>query len=441
MRALFVSFFCMISCGLLFSQAALLQAGPMPGYSEMREVGIWVQLKAEGKVQLVYWPKGKVDSFRVSKIVNAYERDAYTAILVADQVEPGTVYEYELLINGHRANLPYELKFQTQELWQWRKDAPDFAFAAGSCFYINEEKYDRPGRVFGGDYDILNAIYNTKPDFMLWLGDNVYLREADWYSRNGYIQRYTHSRSLPELQPLLANAHHFATWDDHDYGPNDSDRNWKLKETAADVFQLFWANPPFDYDMGGAITNYFQWSDCDFYLLDDRFFKSPNSTPGTILDRRQIDWLKGMLSESKASFKFISVGVMFLSAAPNKENFSKAAAAERAELIQFIQDNKIEGVIFLTGDRHFAELSEWRVKGKVPIIDLTSSALTAGPASKQYRDEKNELRIDGTNYYERNFAYVEVKGAKEERTVVLSLRDVKGNTVWSKSFSKASFKP
>ena len=59
---------------------------------------------------------------------------------------------------------------------------------------------------------LIQSIKN--PDFMLWLGDNTYLRESDWNSRTGFIKRYPHTRALSELQPLLASTHHYATWDD-----------------------------------------------------------------------------------------------------------------------------------------------------------------------------------------------------------------------------------
>ena len=60
---------------------------------------------------------------------------------------------------------------------------------------------------------------------MLWLGDNIYTREVDFYSLSGYQKRYTHTRNIKEMQPLLSNTHHYAIWDDHDYGPNNTDRS------------------------------------------------------------------------------------------------------------------------------------------------------------------------------------------------------------------------
>jgi alkaline phosphatase D len=424
----------------VFAQREILQSGPMVGYAEMREVAIWIQLKEEGDVRISYREKGSSKPHSSTASYKCTKDKAFTAELIADNVIPGKRYEYEVFINDNKISFSFPLEFQTLSLWQWRNDAPDFSFAMGSCFYINEEEYDRPGKPYGGDYGILNSIYQAKPDFMLWLGDNTYLREADWNSRTGYIHRYTHTRAISELQPLLANTHHYAVWDDHDYGPNDSDKTWKLKNTAKEVHDLFWANPPFEADVDGGITHSFQWADCDFFMLDDRYNKSPNSRPGEVLGKKQVEWLKDVLKESKAAFKFVVVGVMFLSSAQNKENFSKAAISERDNLIKFIQDNNITGVIFLTGDRHFAELSVLKEDGKVPIYDFTSSALTAGPASKQYLDEINDNRVAETAYFQRNFGYIKVVGNKANRTAILSLRNVDGGLIWEKSLSLESFK-
>ena len=34
------------------------------------------------------------------------------------------------------------------------EDPPDLKIALGSCAFINEEKYDRPGDPYGGNYEI-----------------------------------------------------------------------------------------------------------------------------------------------------------------------------------------------------------------------------------------------------------------------------------------------
>ncbi|MEM9820244.1 MAG: alkaline phosphatase family protein, partial [Bacteroidota bacterium] len=129
----------------LMAQNSLLQSGPMLGYSEMTEVLLWVQTKEAAKVQFEYWSVDHQEKKFSTTPVTTDHTTAFTAKVVADQVEPGQTYAYQLLINGQRISLPYPTTFQSQTLWQWRADPPSFTLALGSCFYINETKYDRPG--------------------------------------------------------------------------------------------------------------------------------------------------------------------------------------------------------------------------------------------------------------------------------------------------------
>ena len=204
-------------------------SGPMVTHADIRQVNIWIQLSGNGNVQISYAPLNDASKERMSKIYVADSVTDYRLLMQIDSVEHGKRYAYSIVINGKKTQVNHPLEFHIPALWQWRSDPPNFKVALGSCFYVNEEQYDRPGKPYGGDYPIVTSILQKKPDLMLWLGDNVYLREADWGSKHGIIKRYEHMRALPELQSLLGSVHHYALWDDHDYGPNDSDRGYGLK--------------------------------------------------------------------------------------------------------------------------------------------------------------------------------------------------------------------
>ena len=171
------------------AQQSLLQSGPMLGYNEMREVLLWVQTKQSAAVKFAYWAKEKPEEKFYTDEIITQKGEAFTARLLADAVEPGTDYAYQLFLNGRAVELAYPTEFKTQELWRWRYDPPAFSVAIGSCSYVNEEVYDRPGKPYGSDYQIFSTIHQKRPDAMIWLGDNVYLREVDWYSRTGIFQR------------------------------------------------------------------------------------------------------------------------------------------------------------------------------------------------------------------------------------------------------------
>ena len=131
------------------AQNRLLQSGPMLGYVDMREALLWVQTTQAATVEFVYWDKGNPSDKYVTDPINTEKRTAYTAKAIADRVEPGHQYAYELRINGKPVVLPYPTEFSTQPLWRWRTDPPAFSVASGSCTYINEPEYDRPGKPYG----------------------------------------------------------------------------------------------------------------------------------------------------------------------------------------------------------------------------------------------------------------------------------------------------
>ncbi len=418
----------------VFAQKELLQSGPMLGYSEMLEVAIWVQLNNEADVKISYWPVNTPEVKHYSNTVKTNKKSAFTALLVADTIEPGINYEYRLLVNNTVIDLPYQTTFQSQKIWKWRTEPPDFSFVMGSGTYINEKKYDRPGKGYGDGYQIFNSMLKLKPDFMIWLGDNIYLREPDWNSKTGIFHRYTHTRSLPEMQAFLASTHNYAILDDHDFGPNDSDRGFWNRNQTMDAFELFWANPSYGVgDIKGAITS-FQWADADFFLLDNRSFRSPNrrkTGERTQLGEDQIQWLFDNLTSSYGTFKFVVLGGQFLSTSPTYESYSNYGFdKERQRIIDFIYEENIQNVVFLTGDVHFSEISVLRTEGEPVIWDITSSPLNSGV--NIYADEKdNKLRIPESVIMERNFAELSLTGPVDNRVINVNYYDSDGELIWS----------
>ncbi|MBS4059169.1 MAG: alkaline phosphatase family protein [Bacteroidetes bacterium] len=417
----------------LQAQHPLLQSGPMLGYSEMREVMLWVQTNEEAQLHILYYPKDGSDIARKTKTIKTVKENVLTAHLIADSVLPGKKYVYQLFINGDEVHLPYTTEFQTQSIWKWRGNPPEFSFLAGSCAYINQTEHDRPGRPYGGDYRIFENMATQNADFMLWLGDNIYLREPDWNSWTGITQRYTHGRSVKELQPFLASTHHYAIWDDHDYGPNDSDKGFFNKNQTMKAFELFWGNPTYGVgDIKGAITS-FQWGDADFFLLDNRWYRDPDliqKDNKTILGESQLEWLFENLVTSTATFKIVALGGQFLSDAAVYELYSNYGFnKERQKIIDFIHQHKIKNVVFVTGDVHYTEMSVLTEEGKPAIWDLTFSTMTAGP-NPNGNDWKNSYRVPGTVVTERNFGKVSFRGESKNRELVVECFNTDNELKW-----------
>lgn len=410
-----------------------LQSGPMVGYADMFEVLVWVQTKNAAPVHLVYWDVEKPEKrYQSSRVYT--KKPAFTAKCIADQVQPGITYGYQVYIGGKKVERPYPTTFKTQALWQWRTDPPPFSFVTGSCSFINEAEYDRP-KPYGSNYQIFTKIYEQHPDLMLWLGDNVYYREPDWNTRTGMVHRYTHTRSLPEMQALLASTAHYAIWDDHDYGPDNSDGTWVHKEMAWEVFRDFWGNPTFGINGQKGCTTRFQYNDADFFLLDNRYNRSPNrcsTCERSALGKEQLEWLIGSLANSRAPFKFIAIGGQVLSSDDHEESAFHDFPAERDLLIQRIEAEGIKGVVFLTGDKHFTELSAYKNAAGNWMYDLTSSSLTAGSFSDAEAKTSNALRVPGTVVAENNFSMLRFSGPRTARELSITVYDAQGNEKWTR---------
>ena len=427
---LLIFFFSGIS-SILNAQSGIIQSGPMLGPATLREVSIWIQTKEVADIQIEYKVKAEKTQYNKTSILKTKGEDGYAATLQLTNLSPGTTYDYKIKVNGSYWTTSYPFEFKTQEHWQYRKPIPDFSFVAGSCFYINDSMYDRPGKSYGGGYEIIKSIKETNPDFMVWLGDNIYLREGDFDSRSGIYYRNTHTRSLPELQPLLAALPHYAIWDDHDYGTNDSDWTYVLKGHALDAFKDFWPSQSYGAGHTEGVTNSFIWNDCQFFMLDNRWYRTVQKEEGTILGDQQKYWFKEALLASKATYKFVAVGSQFLNDFVGFENFSNYKS-EREELIQFIDDNNIKNVVFLTGDRHHSEVSKLTTdKGNV-IFDVTSSAMTS--STYDHLSEANTLRIKGSHIAERNFAVFNISGTEKERKLSVVFKNTRGEQIYKYSF-------
>lgn len=442
MRHLLLTILVLTTSLATFAQQSRLKSGPMLGHIDMREATIWVQTTQGAEVYATYQDtEAPSRQYRTATVTTSTEH-AFTAHLLADSAEPGRTYTYTIYVNDEACSFPYPTRFTTQPIWKWRgDDLPTASLMIGSCFYVNEPGYERERNGvesgYGSEFEILKSMTNTSTDVMVWLGDNVYLREPDWNSRSGMFKRYSHTRAYPGLQPFLASRAHYAIWDDHDYGPNNSDETYWGKQHALDAHAAFWPNPSYGLPGMPGITTTFELIDVQVFLLDDRWYRSAERRVDgkkTILGDAQIEWLIGALASSTATFKIIAVGSQFLTTDLRKECFMHVPE-ERRRLIEAITANKISGVMFITGDVHGAELSKLERYGSYPLYEFTSSAITAG-SNKGIADQPNDFRVEGTAFGGHNYGTITVSGKRKERVLTLRLFDKDGAMVWEKILSE-----
>jgi len=285
-------------------------------------------------------------------------------------------------------------------------------------------------------------------DFMVWLGDNWYFREPDYDSLSGLWYRPHHDRAIPELRRLLATMNHYATWDDHDYGPNDSNRTYEYKEEALKIFQAYWGNPSYGERDNPGVHTKFYWGDAAFFLMDNHYHRDAATLHQELhpeksqYGRPQLEWLKQSLIAAKElkhfKFFFIATGNQMLQVRTGAESH-EAYRREREELLEFLRAQEISGVVFLTGDVHHSGLYRRQlVKGGPWVYEVTSSPFSSGSwAVEQSPTAAAPFLVPGPLVGDQNFTSVEVRGPKEGRELVVTCIDKQGATRFTRTIPLA----
>ena len=424
-------------------------AGPMLGHTELRTAEVWVEFVSDVKQAVLSFQKLGDVNVRTIK-VDLSGGEFNTSKFILSGLEPGTEYAYAIRVNNSNKVIA-KGNVTTQSLWHHRQPPPDFSFLTGSCSYFNEPKYDRPSKPYGSDSSIFLTMAKENAAFALWLGDNWYTREADYFSEWGLHYRASRDRSHSVLQPFLLKMPQYAIWDDHDYGPNDADKSYNLKETSREVFIKYWSNPSYGMNGQGVYTK-LTWNDVDLFMLDDRWFRNADATQDSIdgkinTDKKmfgdeQLDWLKNSLlvsnSNNNISFRIIATGSQVLNGYSPYDCF-RHFPAEYNELMKFIEMNRIKGILFLTGDRHHSEIIKLDRTNTYPLFDLTVSPLTSGVAKTRGKEAFNPARV-GNEIDEQNYGRFTFSGTGESRKLTVEFVGLEGDKLSSWSVMKSDLK-
>lgn len=307
--------------------------------------------------------------------------------------------------------------------------------AFGSC--ANHEK----------PQPIWDAIDRWRPDVFVFLGDNVY---GDTEDMDVLAAKYADLGAKPGYQSVQEHTAVIATWDDHDYGANDAGLEYPKKSESKDVFLEFFQEP-LDSERRshpGIYTSYLlgpPGKRIQFILLDVRTFRTPlvereistamdegfigpygiQEEPGsTMLGEEQWTWLESQL-KVPAELRVFGMSTQLMPVFNGWEAWANMPQ-ERQRMFDLIRRTQAEGVIFISGDTHWAELSRTEEPGLYPLYDLTSSGLTEvwkGIAP-------NRQRILSP-YLGANFGTIEIQWDQYDRGPLLwlGIQDVEGKQV------------
>jgi alkaline phosphatase D len=235
-------------------------------------------------------------------------------------------------------------------------------------------------------------IMTNKPQLWIWLGDNIY---GDSHYMNVLSEKYQRQKTRKSYQEMLKSPINIiGTWDDHDFGINDGGREYSMKKESKELL-LDFLDVPADHPVrsreGVYQTHTYGHDDrkVKVILLDTRYFRDSlwvefpenqrayvGNPEGDVLGEEQWAWLAGELTDSDASIHIIGSSIQVLSEEHRYEKWSNFPRSKE-RLFKLLADKKPARTIFLSGDRHIAEISRIEIPGYPwPVFDFTSSGLT-----------------------------------------------------------------
>jgi alkaline phosphatase D len=238
------------------------------------------------------------------------------------------------------------------------------------------------------------ALADVPVDLLLQLGDNAYVDSTE---PARHRQKFYAQRAVPAYRAIAARTPTLAIWDDWDYAGNNSDGTEAGKARSLRTFEQLWPNPSFGQADDPGVYFRFSWGDVDFFMLDGRYHRSPNDLADagdkTMLGASQLSWLKRELLASEATFKFLVSGGQWESR--GRTDSWASFTRERNELLQFLRDREISGVVLLSGDRHVT--AGYQVQGR--FIEITSSPFAAENHEPPYNPAEMFMLHDDGQFF------------------------------------------
>jgi alkaline phosphatase D len=313
---------------------------------------------------------------------------------------------------------------------------------------------------------IWDAIHERHFDLFVFLGDNIY---GDTRDMSLLKAKYAELAAQPGFARLREETPVVAIWDDHDFGEDDAGGDYPRKEESRRIFLDFWDVPADSprRQRDGVYGSYVfgpPGRRVQVILPDLRYNRTPLvplelgsadyeawaaarlaaglEVPGpyarnpdhraTMLGERQWQWLERQF-EVPADLRLVGSSVQVLADFTGWESWA-GFARDRERLIELIRRKQANGVVFLSGDVHYAELSKLDVNVPYTLWDLTSSGLTEEwKVPTPNANRASEVVTDA------NFGFIEIDWQERHTQLTLGIADAAGRTRMSWVVELANF--
>lgn len=427
---------------------------------------LWTRITPETQIPMipVQWEISEDEKFQ--RIANAGvfetnpERD-YTVKVEANNLVAGTPYYYRFKALGSYS--------PTGKTLTAPKNAAELKFGVVSC-----SNYEF------GFFNAYGALADEQLNAIIHLGDYIYEYGSGRYgdtttgrynipaheiiTLKDYRDRYSQYRLDPDLQAAHATHPFINIWDDHEIS-NDAYATGAQNHDEE-------SEGPYETRKSAAVQTYYEWIPirddqthyrkfsygnlADLIMLDERLearTRPASSLSDSILldenhmmlGKTQLLWLQDQLDQSKAKWKIIGNQVIFSYLNWGFENFNinldswDGYPLERKAIADFIIQNQVENIVFITGDTHTAwafEATHEPFTNYVPstgagafAIELGTTSINSSNSNERYPERvvlAHEKKIMAT---EMN-PHLKYTNMRDHGYLLLTLSEEKATATW-----------
>lgn len=252
--------------------------------------------------------------------------------------------------------------------------------------------------------EMWKVVSDQDPDQIFFVGDATYLDGRDSDDEKGMWRRHLEVRRAfdlfrwKNLKPVIS------VWDDHDFGINDGDSSFPLKEATRQMFEaMFGSTAQTGLERGPSLSLQANLGGQRFFLMDNRFYRTKNVVNASHWGEAQEEWLFSQIQKSSEPL-FLMSGSQYFGGYSQAESFEREQPQQFQRVLQRLSKEQ-SSTVLVSGDRHFSELMkiEKNILG-YDTLEITSSSLHSykpdGPLTVQ-----NPRRFAHTIDY--NFVLIE----------------------------------
>ncbi len=234
----------------------------------------------------------------------------------------------------------------------------------------------------GSNHPVFRTIRERDPDLFIHTGDLHY--EDIRRNEPGRFQAaFRRVLTSPSQQALYSHVPIAYMWDDHDYGPNNSDRTSPGRPAALLAYRQFVPHYPLAFAGGDdPVAQAWDLGRIRFVMTDLRSARDPARQENpSMLGAEQKLWLKRQLLQHRDRPLTVWISTVPWTAEPRRgADHWGGYVEERREIADFLKENRIGNVVILAGDAHMLAIddgtnSDYADGGGAPIPIFVAAAL------------------------------------------------------------------